>query len=49
VTDTKSIEYKHTQCAQCRKIKTNTTERLTANLEVERRNCLTKNSKSTQT
>jgi len=35
VTDTKSIEYKHTQSAQCRLIKTNTTERLIANLEVE--------------
>ena len=35
MTDTKSIEYKHTQSAQCRWIKTNTTERLIANLEVK--------------
>jgi len=35
VTDTKSIEYKHTESAQCRLIKTDTTERLIASLEVE--------------
>ena len=35
VADTKSIEYKHTQSAQWRLIKTDTTERLLASLEVE--------------
>jgi len=35
VADTKSTEYKHTKSAQCRLIKTDTTERLLANLEVE--------------
>jgi len=35
VTDTKFIEYKHTQSATCRLIKTNTTERLIARLEVK--------------
>jgi len=35
VTDTKSIEYKHRQPAQCRSMKTDTTERSTASLEVE--------------
>ena len=36
MTDTKSIECKHTQSAQCKLIKTNTTERLIAILEVEK-------------
>jgi len=35
VTDTKSIEYKHTQSTPFRLIKTDTTERLTGRLEVE--------------
>jgi len=35
VTDTKSIKYKHSQSAQCRLIKTVTTERLIASLEEE--------------
>jgi len=36
-TDTNSIEYKHTQSAQCRLIKTGTTERLIGRFEVENR------------
>jgi len=39
VTDTESIEYKHTESAQCRLIKTGTTERLIASLEVEQPGC----------
>jgi len=35
VTDTKSIEYKHTQSAQYRFIKTDKTERLIESFEVE--------------
>jgi len=31
-----SIEYKHTQSAQCRLVKTDTTEQLIASLEVEK-------------
>ena len=35
VTDTKSIEYKHTLSGQCSLIKTDKTERLIASFEVE--------------
>jgi len=35
MTDTTSIEYKRTQFAQCRLIKTNTIEQLIGSLEVE--------------
>jgi len=44
VTATNSTEYKHTQSAQCKLVKTDTTEQFIASLEVEQpsyRNFLT--------
>jgi len=37
VTDTKSLEYKHTQSAQCGLIKTDITGQLIASLKVEQK------------